>query len=93
MSNLAARCLKQTFGDDLAKTTLELNPKGGPTAGGSEDFAYISQQVPSVMAAICAGNSEHPLHHPQVIFDEHALPYGAAAYASVAVEYLNISTK
>ena len=93
MSNLAARCLKQTFGDDLAKTTLELNPKGGPTAGGSEDFAYISQQVPSVMAAICAGNSEHPLHHPQVVFDEDALPYGAAAYASVAVEYLNISTK
>ena len=88
MSDLAARCLKQTFREDLAKTTLELNPKGGPTAGGSEDFAYISQLVPSVMAAICAGDSQHPLHHPKVIFDEEALPYGAAAYASVAVEYL-----
>ena len=89
MSSLAARCLKQELGENLAKTTLELNPKGGPTAGGSEDFAYISQQVPSVMLAICAGNSEHPLHHPKVVFDEDALPYGAAAYASVAVEYLN----
>ena len=89
MSTLAARCLKEKIGADLAKTTLELNPKGGPTAGGSEDFAYISQQLPSVMVAVCAGNSEHPLHHPQVIFDEDALPYGAAAYASVAVEYLN----
>lgn len=89
MSMLAARCLKEALGEDLAKTTLELNPKGSPTAGGSEDFAYISQQVPSVMVALCAGNSEHPLHHPQVVFDEEALPYGAAAYASVAVEYLN----
>ena len=89
MSSLAARCLKGTFGEYLAKTTLELNPKGGPTAGGSEDFAYISQLVPSVMAAICAGDSQHPLHHPKVVFDEEALPFGAAAYASVAVEYLN----
>ena len=89
MSDLAARCLMETLGKDFAKTTLELNPKGSPTAGGSEDFAYISQQVPSVMVAVCAGNSEHPLHHPKVVFDEDALPYGAAAYASVAVEYLN----
>ena len=93
MSSLAARCLKGTFGEDLAKTTLELNPKGGPTAGGSEDFAYISQQVPSVMAAICAGNPAYPLHHAKVVFDEDALPYGAAAYASVAVEYLNNFSK
>ena len=89
MSDLAARCLKEALGENLAKSTLELNPEGSPTAGGSEDFAYISQQVPSVMVAVCAGNSEHPLHHPQVVFDEDALPYGAAAYASVAVEYLN----
>ena len=93
MSDLAARCLKQTFREDLAKTTLELNPKGGPTAGGSEDFAYISQLVPSVMTAICAGDSQHPLHHPKVIFDEEALPYGTAAYASIAVEYLNNFSK
>ena len=89
MSELATRCLKETLGEDLAKTTLELNPAGSPTAGGSEDFAYISQLVPSVMTAICAGDSQHPLHHPKVIFDEEALPFGAAAYASVAVEYLN----
>ena len=89
MSHLAARCLKAELGENLAKTTLELNPKGGPTAGGSEDFAYISQQVPSVMLAVCAGNSEYPLHHPKVVFDEESLPYGAAAYATAAVEYLN----
>ena len=93
MSELATRCLKETLGEDLAKTTLELNPKGGPTAGGSEDFAYISQLVPSVMTAICAGDSQHPLHHPKVIFDEEALPYGTAAYASIAVEYLNNLSK
>ena len=43
LSDLATRCLKQTMGANLAKTTLELNPKSGPTAGGSEDFAkYLS---------------------------------------------------
>ena len=93
MSNLAARCLKETLGESLAKTTLELDPRGGPTAGGSEDFAYISQQVPAVMVAVCTGNSAHPLHHPQVVFDEESLPYGAAAYASMAVEYLNYFTE
>ena len=93
LSDLATRCLKQTMGANLAKTTLELNPKSGPTAGGSEDFAYISQQVPSIMLAICAGNPAYPLHHAKVVFDEDALPYGAAAYASVAVEYLNNFSK
>lgn len=88
MSELTAQCLKELLGNELAKSTLELDPRGGPTVGGSEDFAYISQQVPSVMVALCAGDSSHPLHHPKVIFDEDAIPPGAAAYASVAVEYL-----
>jgi amidohydrolase len=51
----------------------------------SEDFSYISQRIPSVMAAICAGNGENGLHHPAVLFDEAALPYGAAAYAGFAL--------
>ncbi len=57
-------------------------------SSGSEDFAYISHKVPSVMIALSAGNSKHPLHNPKVMFDEDALPYGAYIYAKFAVDYL-----
>ena len=93
LSDSAARWLKDLLGEKMAKSTRELDPHGGPTAGGSEDFAYISQQVPSVMVALCAGDNGHPLHHPQVVFDEDAIPIGAAAYATVADRFLNISVK
>ena len=60
--------------------------------GGSEDFAYISQEIPSVMLAIAAGEKgkdyEYPLHHPKARFDENALYIGAAAYANAALEFL-----
>ena len=88
----AAR-MKELLGEDLAKTTRDLDPRGGPTAGGSEDFAYISQQVPSIMVALTAGDNGYPLHHPRVEFDEEALPAGAAAYARTALEFLNNFSK
>ena len=93
LSNSAAQWLKDLLGNDMAKSTRELDPRGGPTAGGSEDFAYISQQVPSVMVALCAGDNGHPLHHPKLVFDEDAIPTGAAAYATVATGFLNNSAK
>lgn len=72
----------------LSISTLD---RGG--AGGSEDFAYISQQVPSVMLSLAAGQPDHgycyPLHHPKVIFDEDALPVGAAALAGLAIRFLS----
>ncbi len=67
-------------------TTDELS-NGNRTIGGSEDFAYFSQLVPSVMAAVCAGSSEDgytaPLHNPKTRFDEKALCIGAGIYAAV----------
>ncbi len=76
------------------------NELGGNTrrdSGGSEDFAYISHEVPSVMVAIAAGEKKegyiYPLHHPNVRFDEDALPVGAALYACVAMQWLNSRTK
>jgi hippurate hydrolase len=61
-------------------------------ATGSEDFSYISQEIPSVMVAIAAGNSEsgfqYPLHHPKVTFDETVLAYGAGIYAYTAIQWL-----
>ena len=59
-------------------------------AGGSEDFAYVSRKVPTLMLALAGGRPEQgycfPLHHPKVVFDESALPYGAAAYAVMGME-------
>lgn len=60
--------------------------------GGSEDFAYISQQVPTLMLALSAGDSREgytiPLHHPKVRLDEKAMPFGAAALAHSAIRWL-----
>ena len=59
-------------------------------SGGSEDFAYISHQVPSLMIALAAGNSEegyiYPQHHPKVNFDEAVLPVGCAVFTYNAIK-------
>ena len=64
----------------------------GNKEGGSEDFAYISQEVPSVALALCAGapskGYRYPLHNPKTIFDESVLYKGAAIYAHAAIEWL-----
>ena len=56
--------------------------------GGSEDFAYVSQEIPSVIFALGAGGKgqgyDKPLHHPSVRFDEGALVLGAAALCALA---------
>lgn len=92
VSENVTRCLKELLGSDCAYTTGELNPDGAPSAGGSEDFAYISQKVPSVMVALAAGNPSKgytwPLHHPRVRFDEDVLPVGAAIHAYTALNWL-----
>lgn len=60
----------------------------GQRGGGSEDFAYVSRTVPSIMLCISAGSLAEgytePLHSPKVRFNTDAIPYGAAAYASMA---------
>ena len=59
---------------------------------GSEDFAYVSQQVPSLMLSLAAGHPQngyvYPLHHPKVMFDESALIKGTSAFVICAMEYL-----
>ena len=61
-------------------------------ATGSEDFAYVSREVPAVMLALAAGQPEqgyiYPQHHPKVKFDETVLPAGSAVYAYTAMRWL-----
>lgn len=62
------------------------------SSGASEDFAYISREIPTTTLAVAAGSPKDGhtrlLHHPQVTFDERALPVGAALYAYVAAKAL-----
>lgn len=78
----------------LNAAETDLGSKTGK-GGGSEDFAYISQEVPSVMLALAAGepNNGHlyAQHHPKVTFDESVLPIGAAVFTHVALRYLGES--
>ncbi|MBQ6196328.1 MAG: amidohydrolase [Lachnospiraceae bacterium] len=60
--------------------------------GGSEDFAYVSVHTPSAPMFLAAGNSKegyrYSVHHPEVRFDERALPVGAAAHCYFALRWL-----
>lgn len=84
--------MRELFGPTGAFTTAQLSGGKPSRGGGSEDFAYISQEVPSVMLALAAGEPakghKFPQHHPRVTFDEAALPCGCAAFVWTAINYL-----
>lgn len=82
------------FASDLVATDRLIDPAaiGFTKMSGSEDFAHVSMEVPSIMVSLAAGSPEEnytfPMHHPKVMFDEEALHVGAALYAHVAMEWL-----
>ena len=95
MSLCCERYVKELLGPGKAFSVTELNAMGGGSSSktaGSEDFAYVSQQVPSVMLALASGQPDkgycYPQHHPMVKFDESALPGGSAVYAYTAMRWL-----
>ena len=88
LSALALERLQKTLGKENALSMAELGGSVTQNSGGSEDFAYIAQVVPSVMIGLAAGDTAdgylYPLHNPKTSFDEAALCVGAATYASMA---------
>ena len=84
--------LKDLLGASHAFTTAELNGGKPARGGGSEDFAYVSHEVPSLMLALAAGEPSkgyvYPQHHPKVKFDESVLSTGAAVFVDCALQYL-----
>lgn len=93
LSEDAHRYVRELLGAGRAFTVAELNAGGGASgSAGSEDFAYISQEVPSIMLALAAGQPEkgyaYPQHHPMVKFDNDALDTGCAVYAYTAMRWL-----
>lgn len=93
MLDMARRCAVNALGQERVLRAGDFSRTGGRggRTSGSEDFAYISRRVPSVMLALAAGEPEKgfdkPLHHPAARFDEAALPYGAAVLAQLAMEW------
>lgn len=83
--------LKETLGEEMVIRSQDMP---GQSGGGSEDFAYVSHEVPSIMVALAAGDSregyEHPLHHPQMRLDTKAFVYGVAALAEVAMRHVKV---
>ena len=56
----------------------------------SDDVAFISEKVPTaylMLGARVEGNP-YPHHNPRVLFDEKAMPIGAAMHAQCAFEWL-----
>lgn len=88
--------IKELLGPTKAFTAGQLNAMSGagkaPKSTGSEDFAYVSQEVPSIMFALAAGHPNdgycYPQHHPKAKFDEAVLPSGSAVYAYTAMRWL-----
>lgn len=88
---------KELLGQKMAFSQSDLLALAAPDAKavkatGSEDFAYVSHEVPSIMIALAAGSTEngfhHPLHHPKASFDENALAIGSSIYAYTAMRWL-----
>ncbi|WP_421992948.1 M20 aminoacylase family protein [Roseococcus sp.] len=56
--------------------------RGKPPSMGSEDFSFMMEQVPG--AYILVGNGEGAMpHNPRYMFNDEAIPYGAALYARI----------
>ncbi|KSV59660.1 M20 metallopeptidase family protein [Acetivibrio ethanolgignens] len=96
LAEAGLRYAKELLGEQKAFSAAQLSAMDSSgkasKSGGSEDFAYVSQEVPSIMFALAAGQPEkgypYPQHHPKVKFDEEALVYGAALHANMALRWL-----
>ena len=89
LSELVLNSLNELFESGFVVSAKDIP---GGFRGGSEDFAYISQQVPTIMLGVGAGEPAngytHPQHHPKATFDDSVLWRGSAALSYVALNYL-----
>ena len=96
LSDCSATYVKELLGPAKALTQKQLLAMAGDAkpskSAGSEDFAFVSQEVPSIMLALAAGNPQggysFPQHHPKVKFDDSVLASGSAVYAYTAMRWL-----
>ena len=86
---------KDTFGPELGMAEYMTEMGGGTVYQAkpftpSDDMAFLTERVPSAylqLGAKVPGNP-YPHHNACVLFDEKAMPYGAALHAQCAFEWL-----
>ena len=87
-----AALTKEMVGYMTALPIPGLTPYPGVTASASEDFALVSEQIPSTFMYLSAGYLDErgavSAHNPKVQFNEDVLPIGAACLAQCATEWL-----
>ncbi len=81
---------KELVGEE---NTWDMAASGGQNkAMGSEDFAWISAEVPAICFSLASGSPDegynYPIHHPKADYNEDILPTGAALYANSAMQWL-----
>lgn len=84
LSDSTLRYMKELIGQGA----IAISEQGG----GSEDFAFVSHEVPTVGMFLTAGSSkegyEFGLHHPKMKLDDSILWEGSAAHAYLALRWL-----
>ncbi|MGN1158024.1 MAG: M20 family metallopeptidase [Agathobacter sp.] len=96
LSQQVGAAMKELLGEERVLLASEMSQSGAKSSG-SEDFAYVSHEIPTIMLALAAGEPDkgyaYPQHHPKVQFDESVLPVGSAVYSYAALQYLKHSVK
>ncbi len=89
LSNATYESLKDVFNKDKLVGAMKLET---PIMG-SEDFAYISQEIPSILIYLGAGDSRngevYGVHSPKVVFNEACILEGVKAHVFTALGWLN----
>ena len=87
---------RELLGPQKAFSTAQITAMSGASKAskstGSEDFSYVSHEVPAIMLALAAGEPAkgycYPQHHPMVKFAEEVLAPGSCVYAYTAMRWL-----
>ncbi len=66
---------------------------GGKAGGGSEDFAFVSHEVPTMSMFLVTGSQadgyKYGQHNPKVVFDDSVLYVGSAVHVQMALNWLS----
>lgn len=88
MSKAARKYLTEILGQAILPPVTAESKVGG----GSEDFAFVSVEVPTIGVFLGAGDASkgytYPQHHPKAVFNDTYLYRGTAAYAYFAMRWL-----
>lgn len=95
LSDVPALCCDEAgntrFAEAFSRMSPRLNIHFGVHTMASEDFAFVSEQVPASCFMIGAKPAEVASpwahHNPRVTFSEDAIPIGTAVYACAALDW------